>query len=655
MSSKIETKNSPSETQLLDELRSTVITRWDEFDNALPIGASFKSEYQSMKSAYDWLIADISPIKTDAELKQNQAVKTKLDTFLKQLSDYLKREDRRKDLDGTLVETNTQIAKLRDGIYIQRTVQAESGKLQQEVATNKPASTPDKKQESLPTTTQVAAVAAVGGTGVVAAIESGGKKAEEAVKGIMKPLEKIKKWSSDIGSAWDAGWELVKKGDISKGIWLFFAVLFGGNLKDALAKYTGKKDEMKPADKKEEEKMNNEKYDRYYASVWVFQSINKPALEKYSGDVRSTWDSILKSEAFMNLDFNIVWSMMQKDFQKGAIVPNSLLHQYMDANIVKSLGYESKRSTYEAVQYALLTIYYRNNESFIGKHISTEFERYQKDNKNATIRQTVEALSDEITLASNLNSVDITNGMESLGWYLSIDPNTKTLNWVWSDVVSKWFSPDTIKAFLRNAPNRLPNKFEQKDFDNDTSLKNAKPEEVQKLIDFRRNITKSISTNVALTFNHVNIIASINTAMSKLSYLDTLQMYAVFGGKTDTKSMGIARSTALYPWIVSLLEGETSSQKDEWAYKILLLGELRKFASWGASHIPKETANFMVNAGKKVGVWIWDTIANGVKEWWGMLEVDPATTLIVTPALLYLFVQTRWFPAKGRRMYEIWK
>ena len=134
------------------------------------------------------------------------------------MSDYLKREDRRKDLDGTLVETNTQIAKLRDGIYIQRTVQAESGKLQQEVATNKPTSTPDKKPETLPTTAQAAATAAVGGTGAVAAIESGGKKAEEAVKGIMKPLEKIKKWSSDIGDAWDAGWELVKKGDISKGI-----------------------------------------------------------------------------------------------------------------------------------------------------------------------------------------------------------------------------------------------------------------------------------------------------------------------------------------------------------------------------------------------------------------------------------------------------
>ena len=107
---------------------------------------------------------------------------------------------------------------LRDKIYVAQKVQSESGKLQEEVATNKPTSTPDKKPETLLTTAQAAATAAVGGTGAVAAIESGGKKAEEAVKGIMKPLEKIKKWSSDIGSAWDAGWELVKKGDISKGI-----------------------------------------------------------------------------------------------------------------------------------------------------------------------------------------------------------------------------------------------------------------------------------------------------------------------------------------------------------------------------------------------------------------------------------------------------
>ncbi len=246
MSSNNEIQRSSHENQLLNELQSTVKSRWNEFDNALPTGASFKSEYQSMKNAYDWLIADLSSVKTDEELKKNQVIKGKIDDFLNQLGNYLKREDRRKDLDGTLTETNTQIAELRNKIYVQQvaqSVQAESGKLQQEVATNKPASTSDKKQESLPTTAQAAAtVAAVGGgTGVVAAIESGGKKAEEAVKGIMKPLEKIKKWSSDIGDAWDAGWELVKKGDISKGIWLFFAVLFGANLKDALAKYTWEK------------------------------------------------------------------------------------------------------------------------------------------------------------------------------------------------------------------------------------------------------------------------------------------------------------------------------------------------------------------------------------------------------------------------------
>lgn len=45
--------NQPSslENQLLNELQSTVKSRWNDFDNALPTGASFKSEYQSMKNA----------------------------------------------------------------------------------------------------------------------------------------------------------------------------------------------------------------------------------------------------------------------------------------------------------------------------------------------------------------------------------------------------------------------------------------------------------------------------------------------------------------------------------------------------------------------------------------------------------------------------
>ena len=61
MSSKIETKNSPSETQLLDELRSTVITRWDEFDGQLP--ALLKhgdGQYQKIKVAYEELSIDLA-------------------------------------------------------------------------------------------------------------------------------------------------------------------------------------------------------------------------------------------------------------------------------------------------------------------------------------------------------------------------------------------------------------------------------------------------------------------------------------------------------------------------------------------------------------------------------------------------------------------
>lgn len=115
--------------------------------------------------------------------------------------------------------------------------------------------------------------------------------------------------------------------------------------------------------------------------------------------------------------------MMQKDFQNGAIMVNSPLHRYMDANVIKKLGYDSKRSTYESVQYALLTVYYRNNEGFVGKHISAEFTRFQKDNKNATIRQTVEALSDEIDIASKFEF----SGADEAQNFITINPNTHSI------------------------------------------------------------------------------------------------------------------------------------------------------------------------------------------------------------------------------------
>ena len=640
MSSKIETKNSSSETQLLDELRSTVITRWDEFDNALPIGASFKSEYQSMKSAYDWLIADISPIKTDAELKQNQAVKTKLDTFLKQLSDYLKREDRRKDLDGTLVETNTQIAKLRDGIYIQRTVQAESGKLQQEVATNKPASTPDKKPETLPTTAQAAATAAVGGTGAVAAIESGGKKAEEAVKGIMKPLEKIKKWSSDIGDAWDAGWELVKKGDISKGIWLFFAVLFGGNLKDALAKYTGKGEE-KSTDKKEEaKKENTEQHNRYYASLWVFQSVNKAVLERYTGNVRSRWDDILRSEKFMNLDFNIVWSLMQKDFQKGAIVTASHLHRYVDANILKPLWYESNQKNYESVQYALLSIFYKNDQNFIGKHIGSEFARFQKENKNATIRQVIEGLSDEIDMASRF---DFSGEGETD--FLTINPNTNAIEWSGWRVLSSAFSKETLTTFAKNSTIRVPMSFDQKAFEVNTSFAWANMEEVKKLIDFRSKIQENICTNQQFLFGRGKYEQPLRKWFEQMTYYDVMKLYAMMGGKTDVGSFGAMRSALVYTQISSLLEHDNIIHG---AY----LSDITRETStsvWGSSkYMPEWTVAFLSAIFGNIGKSVWDWMTDIAEKWWGGMKTNPWTTISATVVGGIFFLYTRFFPAKGQ-------
>lgn len=109
----------------------------------------------------------------------------------------------------------------------------------------------------------------------------------------------------------------------------------------------------------------------------------------------------------MNLNFNMVGSLMQNHFKNGAIETNSHLHRYVDANILKPLGYASNQKNYESVQYALLSIYYKNDKSVIGKHINSEFARFQKENRDATIRQTVEGLSDEINIADQLIKVDI--------------------------------------------------------------------------------------------------------------------------------------------------------------------------------------------------------------------------------------------------------
>ena len=94
---------------------------------------------------------------------------------------------------------------MRNQIYAQTIADAQkrTADLQRDVIAKAPKSPTESKQESLPTTVQAAATV-TGATGVVAAIESGGKKAEVAAKQVMKPLERIKQWSSDIGDAWDA-------------------------------------------------------------------------------------------------------------------------------------------------------------------------------------------------------------------------------------------------------------------------------------------------------------------------------------------------------------------------------------------------------------------------------------------------------------------
>ena len=594
-------------------------------------------------------MSDLNTTFTDESLRNDKHIQWKIDTFLTQLNTYLQKEDRDKQYDDALNKAKESIWDLSRQIWKNIAIadtQQKAADLQRDVVASTPKVIPESKPESLPTTAQAAAtVAVVGGTGVVAAIESGSKKAEEAAKTVMKPLEKIKKWSSDIGSAWDAGWELVKKGDISKGIWLFFAVLFGGSLKDALAKYAGKKDETKPADKKEwDQNKNKENYTIYYASVWVFQSINKPVLEKYTGSVRSTWDAILRSEQFMNLNFNMVGSLIQNHFKNGAIETNSHLHRYVDANILKPLGYASNQKNYESVQYALLSIYHKNNQSVIGKHINSEFTRFQKENKDATIRQTVEGLSDEINIADQLIKVDIQDLSQWMGNFLKIDPSGK-VEWPLSVALNKWFSAWTLAAFATKFNAVLPGSFNERDFsvDNSFASSQAKPEEVKKLIDFRASLTNSIVNNNKLTFWNNDIRWSIQVEMNKLTYLESLKMYSVLGGESDTNKLGSARMTLLYSTLLGLLDNDSQAQ---WAYKSALWRELCNSLLGRASAIPQEVQDFLKKATSNLGDYFKEKAKALGLEWLGSLTENPTTTILVTVWVLAFFWYWKFFAVR---------
>ena len=352
----IETQRTSSpENTLLEKLKSTLTARWQDFDRQLPGAKLIYPAYTNMQSSYKWLMSDLNTTFTDESLRSNTNIQWKIDTFLAQLNKNLQKEDRDKKYDATLTETNRLVSELRNQIYAQTIAetQQKAADLKQDVVASAPKSTPESKPETLPTTAQAAAtVAAVGGTGAVAAIESGGKKAEEAVKGIMKPLEKIKKWSSDIGSAWDAGWELVKKGDISKGIWLFFAVLFGGDLKDALAKYAGKKDEdngvgntpsNKPADKPQEssELLTNEEY-RLTATFllrWVDNNTYSNFLNAAWSGLRDATVDSKKEEIKQNIENQAVTMMIMTPI---AQIPYQQILTYKPADLLRIANVSSK-------------------------------------------------------------------------------------------------------------------------------------------------------------------------------------------------------------------------------------------------------------------------------------------------------------------------
>ncbi len=70
-----------------------------------------------MKSGYDSLKIDLSKIADDEALKKDATIQGKLDDFLRKVARELTDENRDKQYDGILTETQSQVSALRSQIY----------------------------------------------------------------------------------------------------------------------------------------------------------------------------------------------------------------------------------------------------------------------------------------------------------------------------------------------------------------------------------------------------------------------------------------------------------------------------------------------------------------------------------------------------------
>ena len=335
--------------------------------------------------------------------------------------------------------------------------------------------------------------------------------------------------------------------------------------------------------------------------------------------------------------------MMRTDFNvsNGTIKSGSRLHRYIDTNLIKPLwNYPQSSDTYKSIAYALQTIYHQE-DNVVGKHIAS---LYSKMDSKCTIRQAVESLSDEINIADQLMKVDIQDLSQWMGDFLKIDPSWK-VEWPLSVALQKWFSAGTLAAFVPKFGLALPSTFNEKDFSIDTSFNSskAKPEEVKKLIDFRARLTNSIVNNNKLTFWNNDIKGSIQAEMSKLTYLESLKMYSVLGGESDTSKLGGARMTLLYSTLLGLLDNDSQAQ---WAYKSALCGELYNSLRGRASAIPEEVQDFL----KKATSNLWDYFKEKAKalwlEWFGSLTENTTMTLLATAWVLAFFWYGRFFAVR---------
>lgn len=690
--------NTPSSRELLDKLTRTVETRWNEFNDLIGLpefAKNMKPEYREMKQNYDAITGELSTLSSDQALRANKQIEFRMQDFLSKVRAYLNGPDVESKYVSVLEKADTDITALQKEIYLQQAGQkldknkAElSNQTQSQLSTvalwptlavawaESREVTPgsvrvpyrlaseaisSEAQQVVPSSPESAQVAPAQSTPSTPKTRHGNESSQKS-NGFLDKMEYF-------GDVWETATKIKEKAGFFSAAAFFFGALFSKNKFAELAKKYGVDvPKMNDSDNKApDEKSAPETPSVVSVSLIAMRKIHGEQIKKYSEEARKWGEAILTNPHFLNLPFMEYRAMMKIDVRPDGLLKQSTvakrvkLHEQIDKDILPKLGLSPSKANYEAVMYALSVIYpYTNNK----KNSSLQDAVYSKITPKETIRDVMSgSVVNDLSHAYQLAQLDLTD-IPNIGQALQpgIFIENGEIKWEQSDQLRTQFSNQTLKSVLLKSSAPFPvTQLTQADIDKDGQLKWASLDELNKLVEFRKQLVDSLIgadwvyqlENSVLNKAAWGLILKqvVASEAKNMSYAQVLRYYAILGGNGDTSKQNGIQKFVSHGILTNLVD---QSHNNEAIWRMTAINGIlvrQQISASSAVSIPSDIKNIFQNVLGSTQDKVTGTIWEWLEKFWAMFKTAPieATTIAGVAGLYAVF--GKWLPARDGSIY----